>query len=120
MALLARPGAIETSFILRSPTRDPEAIANPLAECEDDDRAALVHHVRRMPDWIVSACWGYKTAACLRATVRSVGRRPSAFFHVGHLVLGIWDAHPVSPGHALLIPKRHVEHSSPADRRAGG
>jgi ATP adenylyltransferase len=25
------------------------------------------------------------------------------------LVLGVWDGFPVSPGHALLIPKRHVE-----------
>jgi diadenosine tetraphosphate (Ap4A) HIT family hydrolase len=24
-------------------------------------------------------------------------------------VLGIWDGFPVSPGHALLIPRRHVE-----------
>jgi diadenosine tetraphosphate (Ap4A) HIT family hydrolase len=22
--------------------------------------------------------------------------------------LGIWDAYPVSPGHALLVPRRHV------------
>jgi len=29
-------------------------------------------------------------------------------FYDGQLVFGIWDAHPVSPGHALLIPKRHV------------
>ncbi|MGH7785664.1 MAG: HIT domain-containing protein [Candidatus Binatia bacterium] len=44
--------------------------------------------------------------------------RPEAerIFHVGNLVLGIWDAHPVSPGHALLIPKRHVEHWFDASR----
>ncbi|MGB5160979.1 MAG: DEAD/DEAH box helicase family protein, partial [Thermoanaerobaculia bacterium] len=29
-------------------------------------------------------------------------------FHAGSLILGIWDAFPVNPGHALLIPKRHV------------
>ena len=29
-------------------------------------------------------------------------------FHVGRLVLGIWDGYPVNPGHALLVPKRHV------------
>jgi len=29
-------------------------------------------------------------------------------FYDGPLVYGIWDSHPVSPGHALLIPKRHV------------
>ena len=23
-------------------------------------------------------------------------------------MLGLWDAFPVSPGHALLVPKRHV------------
>ena len=29
-------------------------------------------------------------------------------FHVGDLVLGLWDGYPVSPGHALLVPRRHV------------
>ena len=29
-------------------------------------------------------------------------------FHTGSLIRGIWDAFPVSPGHALLVPKRHV------------
>lgn len=26
----------------------------------------------------------------------------------GELVFGLWDAFPVSPGHALIIPRRHV------------
>src|SRR5262249_55030966 len=26
----------------------------------------------------------------------------------GRLVLGLWDQFPVSPGHALIIPRRHV------------
>lgn len=29
-------------------------------------------------------------------------------FHDGRLVVGLWDRFPVSPGHALLIPRRHV------------
>jgi diadenosine tetraphosphate (Ap4A) HIT family hydrolase len=29
-------------------------------------------------------------------------------FFTGDLVVGLWDAFPVSPGHALLIPRRHV------------
>ena len=29
-------------------------------------------------------------------------------FFRGELVIGVWDAYPVSPGHALLIPRRHV------------
>lgn len=29
-------------------------------------------------------------------------------FHEGPLVLGLWDGFPVTPGHALLIPRRHV------------
>jgi diadenosine tetraphosphate (Ap4A) HIT family hydrolase len=29
-------------------------------------------------------------------------------FHIGKLVLGLWDGYPVSRGHALLVPKRHV------------
>ena len=31
-----------------------------------------------------------------------------SIFRAGSLTLGLWDAFPVSPGHALLIPKRHV------------
>lgn len=33
---------------------------------------------------------------------------PERTFHTGTLVLGIWDGFPVSPGHALLLPKRHT------------
>ncbi len=29
-------------------------------------------------------------------------------FHEFDLVLGLWDGFPVSPGHALLVPRRHV------------
>jgi len=29
-------------------------------------------------------------------------------FHRGELVTGLWDGFPVSPGHALIIPARHV------------
>ncbi len=28
--------------------------------------------------------------------------------HEGGLVKAIWDAYPVSPGHVLIIPRRHV------------
>ncbi len=31
-----------------------------------------------------------------------------SIFHEDAVVLGLWDAFPVSPGHALLVPKRHV------------
>ncbi len=34
---------------------------------------------------------------------------PDRVFHEGENVLGLWDKFPVSDGHALLIPKRHVE-----------
>lgn len=33
---------------------------------------------------------------------------PARVFHRGDLVLGLWDGFPVSPGHALLVPRRHV------------
>jgi len=29
-------------------------------------------------------------------------------FLSGDQVFGLWDAYPVSPGHALLIPRRHI------------
>ena len=32
----------------------------------------------------------------------------SRVFLTDELVLGLWDAFPVNPGHALLIPRRHV------------
>jgi ATP adenylyltransferase len=33
---------------------------------------------------------------------------PGRVFHESSLVLGVWDAYPVSPGHALLVTRRHV------------
>ena len=42
-------------------------------------------------------------------------------FHQGDLILGLWDGFPVNPGHALLVPRRHVatwEEASTDERRA--
>jgi superfamily II DNA or RNA helicase/diadenosine tetraphosphate (Ap4A) HIT family hydrolase len=36
------------------------------------------------------------------------GVKGERLFHEGGLVVGVWDAFPVSPGHALIVPKRHV------------
>ena len=33
---------------------------------------------------------------------------PERVFHDGRLVRGLWDGFPVSPGHALLVTRRHV------------
>lgn len=33
---------------------------------------------------------------------------PKRIFHAGEWILGLWDGFPVSPGHALLVPRRHV------------
>lgn len=33
---------------------------------------------------------------------------PDLIFHESDLILGLWDRYPVSTGHALLIPRRHV------------
>jgi diadenosine tetraphosphate (Ap4A) HIT family hydrolase len=46
---------------------------------------------------------------------------PQRVFLATAYVLGIWDAFPVSPGHALLIPRRHVAtwfEASAAERQA--
>jgi ATP adenylyltransferase len=29
-------------------------------------------------------------------------------FFLDEVVIGYWDAYPVSPGHAILIPRRHI------------
>src|SRR5437870_4446042 len=33
----------------------------------------------------------------------------SQLFYEDEIVVGLWDRFPVSPGHALLLPRRHVE-----------
>lgn len=33
---------------------------------------------------------------------------PERVFLETDLVVGLWDKYPVSPGHALLVPRRHV------------
>src|SRR5688500_5591001 len=33
---------------------------------------------------------------------------PATVFHASDLIIGLWDEYPVSPGHALLVPRRHV------------
>ena len=33
---------------------------------------------------------------------------PSRVFHEDSLVIGLWDSFPVSEGHALIVPRRHV------------
>ncbi len=33
---------------------------------------------------------------------------PKNVFHTGTHLIGLWDSYLVAPGHALLVPKRHV------------
>ena len=33
---------------------------------------------------------------------------PDQVFLENDLVIGLWDKYPISPGHALLVPRRHV------------
>ncbi len=33
---------------------------------------------------------------------------PDQVFLETDLVIGLWDKYPISPGHALLVPRRHV------------
>jgi diadenosine tetraphosphate (Ap4A) HIT family hydrolase len=33
---------------------------------------------------------------------------PARVFLATDMIVGLWDAFPVSPGHALLVPRRHV------------
>ena len=42
-------------------------------------------------------------------------------FYADPLVIGLWDGYPVSPGHALVVPRRHVAswfEASPSERTA--
>ena len=46
---------------------------------------------------------------------------PDRVFYRSELVVGLWDAYPVSPGHALLVTTRHVESwfdATPAEQAA--
>lgn len=43
-----------------------------------------------------------------RQTCPFCAPQPVRIFYKSELVLGIWDGFPVSPGHALLVPKRHA------------
>ena len=45
---------------------------------------------------------------------------PERVFLAEELVVGLWDAFPVSPGHALLVPRRHTTDwfSATPDERA--
>lgn len=33
---------------------------------------------------------------------------PENIFHENEQVIGLWDGYPVSEGHALLVPRRHI------------
>ena len=33
---------------------------------------------------------------------------PERVFHEGDMVFALWDGFPVNPGHALIIPRRHI------------
>ena len=42
-------------------------------------------------------------------------------FHEGELILGLWDAFPVSPRHALVVTRRHIKNwfeASPEEQQA--
>ena len=46
---------------------------------------------------------------------------PERVFLETDLVIGLWDKYPVSPGHALLVPRRHVAdwfEATPAEQLA--
>jgi ATP adenylyltransferase len=46
---------------------------------------------------------------------------PHRVFRESDLVLGLWDNFPVSPGHALLVPRRHIAlwpDATPAEQQA--
>ena len=46
---------------------------------------------------------------------------PDQVFHEDEHLLVLWDRYPVSPGHALLVPRRHVAgwfDASPAEQLA--
>ena len=48
--------------------------------------------------------------ACIFCTGMKGGHPEFFFEDASGLFAGMWDANPVHPGHALLIPKRHVQY----------
>ena len=42
---------------------------------------------------------------------------PDRIILENEIILGLWDGFPVSPGHALLVPRRHVAKWSDASSR---
>ena len=57
------------------------------------------HYTTRSRDWI-SAVSETVCPFCAPAADR--------IFYAGPLTFGLWDTFPASPGHVLLVPKRHV------------
>ena len=51
---------------------------------------------------------GVRDPRCARRIRTTGAPEADRVFYEGDRVRGLWDAFPVSPGHALLIPRRHV------------
>ena len=74
---------------------------------------ALLQLLQGWSRWTTD-CDPHEQAGIDRGHVVSDARCPFCFpdaariFHTGALTFGLWDAFPVSRGHALLVPKRHV------------
>jgi len=51
-----------------------------------------------------------KKDCCLSFTCPFCNPKNNTVFLETDTVIGLWDQFPVSPGHALLIPRRHVDH----------
>lgn len=66
----------------------------------EDRRSPVVACSNKRPRGILSAVVTSDCPFCPPPQERT--------FHRGSLVTGFWDGFPVSPGHALLVPVRHV------------
>ncbi len=47
------------------------------------------------------------------------GKSPASIFYEDNLVLGFMDLSPVTPGHAMIIPKEHAPYLADLDEETG-
>lgn len=48
----------------------------------------------------------------------AAGEEPASFVYADAVVVAFMDIHPVTPGHLLVVPRRHATHATDLDDRS--